>query len=121
MAWARKEKILTALMLLASGSVFALSQAEYADSSFDRWTKNEHALNTRFAQLQKEAEQEPGLDGKEALKNLVEAKVHWEEFRRTFCLSMSETYGGEWESANESDCRDRLAKSFTADMSQYGY
>ncbi|WP_218569081.1 hypothetical protein, partial [Pseudomonas sp. A-1] len=47
MAWTRKEKILTALMLLASGSVFALSQAEYADSSFDRWAKNEHAMNTR--------------------------------------------------------------------------
>lgn len=78
-------------------------------------------MNIKFAQLVKEAEQEPGRDGKGALKNLKEAKLHWEEFRRTFCLSMSETYGGEWESANESDCRERLTKSFTEDMSQYGY
>ena len=121
MAWTCKEKIITALIMLASGSAFALSQAEYAESSIERWGKDEHTMSARFAQLLKEAEQEPGQDGTEALKNLQEAKVHWEEFRRTFCLSMSETYGGEWESANESDCRNRLAKSFTEDMNQYGY
>ncbi len=78
-------------------------------------------MSVKFSQLLKEAEQEPSPGGKEALKNLKEAKVRWEEFRRTFCLSMSETYGGQWKSANESDCRERLTRSFTADMDRYGY
>lgn len=78
-------------------------------------------MSVKFSQLLKEAEQKPGAEGQEALRNLKEAKVHWEEFRRTFCRSMSETYGGEWESANESDCRERLTESFTSDMSHYGY
>jgi hypothetical protein len=121
MAWTRTEKLIAVLIFLVSGSAFALSQAEYAENSLERWKENEHTMSVKFSQLVKEAEQEPGPDGKEALKNLKEAKMHWEEFRRTFCLSMSETYGGEWESANESDCRERLTKSFTADMSHYGY
>ncbi|WP_083432035.1 lysozyme inhibitor LprI family protein [Atopomonas hussainii] len=117
----RTEKLFAALLFLTSGSVLALSQAEYAENSLERWKENEHAMSVKFSQLVKEAEQEPGQDGKEALSNLKAAKAHWEEFRRTFCLSMSETYGGEWESANESDCRDRLTKSFTGDMNHYGY
>jgi hypothetical protein len=121
MAWTRTKKVIAALVFLTSGSVFALSQAEYAENSLERWKENEHTMSVKFSQLLKEAEQEPGQDGKEALKNLKEAKAHWEEFRRTFCLSMSETYGGEWESANESDCRERLTKSFTSDMNHYGY
>ena len=121
MAWSCTEKVIAALIFLVSGSAFALSQAEYAEARLERWKATEHAMNIKFAQLVKEAEQEPGRDGKGALKNLKEAKLHWEEFRRTFCLSMSETYGGEWESANESDCRERLTRSFIEDMSQYGY
>ncbi len=121
MAWTRTEKVIAALVLLTSSSVFALSQAEYAENSLGRWKENEHTMSVKFSQLLKEAEQEPGQDGKEALKNLKKAKMHWEEFRRTFCLSMSETYGGVWESANESDCRERLTKSFTSDMNNYGY
>ncbi|WP_430695642.1 lysozyme inhibitor LprI family protein [Pseudomonas peli] len=121
MAWTRTEKVIGVLIFLASGSAFALSQTEYAENSLERWKENEHAMSVKFSQLLKEAEQEPSPDGKEALKNLKEAKVHWEEFRRTFCLSMSETYGGEWESASESGCRERLTKSFTADMNYYGY
>lgn len=121
MAWNRTEKLIAAFIFSASGSVFAQSQAEYAEKSLERWQESEHAMSARFSQLLKEAEQEPGPDGEEALKHLKEAKSHWEEFRRTFCLSMSETYGGAWESVNESECRERLTKSFTSDMKNYGY
>ena len=121
MAWTRKPELIVVLAALISSSAFAESQVQYAEKSVERWKNNESAMNGKYSQLLKEAEQEPGHSGEEALKNLKEAKKHWEDFRRSFCLSMSETYGGEWESANESDCRNRLAQSFTADMSKYGW
>ncbi|WP_442909125.1 lysozyme inhibitor LprI family protein [Halopseudomonas sp.] len=58
---------------------------------------------------------------KEAVHQIRQAKELWEEFRDLFCKSVSQTYGGPWQSVRESECRANLAKQLKANADTYGW
>jgi ABC-type cobalamin transport system ATPase subunit len=91
---------------IASGYAHAESQAEYAEKAHASWQQQNKLMEESYSRLLSEAEAEPN---KEPAQQLKQAKEQWEEFRNSFCKSVSQTYGGQWQSVRESECRVNLA------------
>lgn len=109
------------LLLVATLPLYSTAEpamVEYANESYPAWKKSNEDMDKRYKQLMKEAEQEPKKD---SASRLASAKDHWERFRADFCRSMSDTYGGAWSSAHESECRVKLANQFKNIMDDYGW
>lgn len=105
-------------LFIASSYTSAESQAEYTEKSYASWQKQDQLMEESYKRLLSEAEAEPN---KAPVQQLIEAKEHWVKFRNLFCKSVSHTYGGQWQSARESECRANLANQLKATTDTYGW
>ncbi len=103
---------------IASSSAIAESQAEYAEKAHASWQQQNQLMEESYNRLLSEAEAEPS---KEPAQQLKKAKEQWVEFRNLFCKSVSQTYGGQWQSVHESECRVKLANQLKATTDTYGW
>jgi hypothetical protein len=105
-------------MLIMEHAASPQSQAQYAEQRVETWKQANASMDEAFATLLKNAEDEPN---KEPAQQLKDAKAKWEEFRRLFCRSVSTTYGGQWASTHESECRAKVANDFKRSMEGSGW
>lgn len=103
---------------IASGYGHAESQAEYAEEAHVSWQQQNKLMEESYSRLLSEAEAEPN---KEPAQQLKQAKEQWEQFRDLFCKSVSQTYGGQWQSVRESECRVNLANQLKVTTDTYGW
>ncbi|MCY1500233.1 hypothetical protein D9M68_342720 [compost metagenome] len=108
----------TVWLSIASSCVQAESQAEYAEKAHESWQQQNKLMEESYSRLLSEAEAEPN---KEPARQLKQAKEQWVEFRNLFCKSVSQTYGGQWQSVRESECRVNLANQLKATTDTYGW
>lgn len=106
------------LMYAAQSHVYAESQAEYAEKARSSWQQQNKLMEESYSRLLAEAEAE---QNKEPAQQLRIAKDQWEEFRNSFCRSVSKTYGGQWQSVHESECRIKLTNQLRETMDSYGW
>ncbi|GLK88516.1 hypothetical protein GCM10017655_15780 [Pseudomonas turukhanskensis] len=83
-----------------------------------KWEKVRNDVEKRWAFLLQQAGQEPNPT---SLKDLQAARSSWENYRDSFCESVSRTYGGAWASSHEADCRTRVGEDFLKSSSGYGW
>jgi uncharacterized protein YecT (DUF1311 family) len=103
---------------IASSYASAESQAEYAEKAYASLQQQNQLMEESYNRLLSEAEAEPN---KEPARQLKKAKEQWVEFRNLFCKSVSQTYGGQWQSVHESECRANLANQLKATTDTYGW
>jgi hypothetical protein len=108
----------TAWLSIAGSYASAESQWEYAETAHASWQQQNKLLEESYRRLLSEAEAEPN---EETAQQLKQAKRQWEEFRKLFCKSVSQTYGGQWQSVHESECRVKLANQLKATVDTYGW
>ena len=106
------------LLSIASTYTNAESQAEYAEKALPSWKQQNQKMENSYARLLSEAEAE---QNKLPAQQLIQAKEKWEEFRNSFCKSISTTYGGTWGAVHESECRVKLANQFQSTIDSYGW
>lgn len=106
------------LILNGPGYAHAESQAEYAETAHSSWQQQNKRMEESYSRLLSEAEAEPN---KESAQQLKIAKAQWEEFRNSFCKSVSKTYGGQWQSVHESECRVKLSNQLRETTDSYGW
>jgi hypothetical protein len=94
------------------------SQGEYADAAMPKWEKVRNDVEKQWNFLLQQAGREPNPA---SLKDLQAAKLSWENYRESFCESVSRTYGGAWASAHSSDCRTQVGEAFLKSSSGYGW
>lgn len=115
----RMPPFLLGLFILAGqGYAHAESQAEYAETARSSWQQQNRRMEESYSRLLSEAEAEPN---KESAQQLRTAKAQWEEFRNSFCSSVSKTYGGQWQSVHESECRVKLTNQLRETTDSYGW
>ncbi|VXC88179.1 conserved hypothetical protein [Pseudomonas sp. 9AZ] len=105
-------------IFLINNHALAESQAEYSEASNNSWQQQNELTEKSYQRLLLEAGAE---ENKEAIKQLKEAKEKWEEFRTLFCNSVSSTYGGQWTSVHESECRVKIAEQLQSTTDSYGW
>lgn len=103
---------------IASSYVSAESQTEHAEKAYTSWQQQNQLMEESYNRLLSEAKAEKN---KEPAQQLKEAKEKWIEFRSLFCKSVSQTYGGQWQSVSESECRVNLANQLKAATDAYGW
>ena len=103
---------------IASSYANAESQAEYAEKALPLWKQQNQQMENSYTRLLSEAEAEPN---KLPAQQLIQAKEKWEEFRNSFCKSISTTYGGAWGAVHESECRVKLANQLKSTTDSYGW
>lgn len=105
-------------LLALSNYALGESQKEYAENANESWQHQSELTERSYARLLSEAESEAN---KQSAKQLKQAKENWEEFRNLFCKSVSSTYGGQWASVHESECRVKLASQLQITTDSYGW
>ncbi len=111
--------LLFSLFILGGpGYTHAESQAEYAETARSSWQQQSKRMEESYSRLLSEAEAETN---NEPVEQLRIAKTEWEEFRNSFCRSVSKTYGGQWQSVHESECRVKLANQLRETTESYGW
>ena len=105
-------------LLVLSNYALGESQTEYAENANESWQQQSDLTEKSYTRLLSEAESEAS---KESAQQLKQAKDKWEEFRNLFCKSVSSTYGGQWASSHESECRVKLASQLQITTDSYGW
>lgn len=105
-------------LFIASSYALAESQSKYAENAYESWQQQNESTDRSYSRLLSEAEAEANP---EQAQQLRQAKEKWGEFQRLFCKSASNTYGGQWSSVHESECRTKLAKQLQDTVETYAW
>lgn len=105
-------------LFIASSYALAESQSQYAEKAHESWQQQNESMDRSYSRLLSEAEAEPSP---EQAQQLRQAKERWDKFQNLFCKSVSKTYGGQWSSVHESECRMKLEKQLQDTVESYDW
>ncbi len=106
---------LSSISIAAAPCVATCSQQEYFEAGQQKWEKTEREVEAAWNLLIQQAETP------KTLKAVQAAKENWAHYRDEFCSSMATTYGGNWVSAKEVDCRQLVAEAFLKSAGNFGW